>query len=75
MHTHASNANTAKHAYITPFWKVDAISYLTMILKPSGADMPNGAGPTVFENAVATMHAARISKMFFMAQVYHSSRA
>jgi hypothetical protein len=226
--THASNANTAKHAYITPFWKVDAISYLTMILKPSGVDdttndalceptprdvtrqrfheqswsqdggadarlvnsgafpplaakddgrpsrpiridtlnvcepdatdagsdkvsppasfrknqaaqshpttirassgvrapsesastpkaistafdgvpvkssenamlcgspahagggmfvdasvstkdaTPNGAGPTVFENAVATMHAARISKMFFMAQVYHSSRA
>ena len=36
---------------------------------------PNGAGPTVFENAVATMHAARISKTFFMAQVYHSSRA
>jgi len=36
--THASNANTAKHAYITPFWNVDAISYLTMTLKPSGVD-------------------------------------
>ena len=34
--THASNANTAKQAYITPFWNVDAISFLTMTLKPSG---------------------------------------